>query len=300
MDVATFLGLVVGVGVIGAAVVVGSDLGVFLNLPGFLIVVGGTFAATLIKFPISNLAGALWDGIKVAFIARRTDAQQLIEQAGVLATVARKKGVLALEDQPIGNAFMRKGIMMIVDGAGPEHIHQVLTRDMTQSIQREENGERIFRAIGDSAPAFGMIGTLVGLVQTLSQMSDPAAIGPNMAIALLTTLYGAVIAYLLANPIAEKLSTKAIQDRSNRELILDSVLGIQRGENPRVIVELLEAYVKDDRRRGTADQREEQEERRGKRQADAPNEPRGPVAARPVKKKVSLTDQHAARTKATK
>lgn len=297
MDIATFLGLIVGVGVIGAAVMVGSDLGVFLNLPGFLIVVGGTFAATLIKFPISNLAGALWDGIKVAFISRRTDAQQLIEQAGQLATVARKKGVLALEDQPIGNSFMRKGIMMIVDGAGPEHIHQVLTRDMTQSIQREENGERIFRAIGDSAPAFGMIGTLVGLVQTLSQMDDPAAIGPNMAIALLTTLYGAVVAYLVANPIAEKLSTKAIQDRSNRELILDSVLGIQRGENPRVIVELLEAYLKNDRRRGGSDQRDEQEERRGKRPAAPPEAAKAPTA-RPAKKKVSLTDQHAARTKA--
>ena len=298
MDIATFLGLIVGVGVIGAAVMVGSDLGVFLNLPGFLIVIGGTFAATLIKFPIANLAGALWDGIKVAFISRRTDAQQLIEQAGALATVARKKGVLALEDQPIGNAFMRKGIMMIVDGAGPEHIHQVLTRDMTQSIQREEIGERIFRAIGDSAPAFGMIGTLVGLVQTLSQMSDPAAIGPNMAIALLTTLYGAVVAYLVANPIAEKLATKALQDRSNRELILDSVLGIQRGENPRVIVELLEAYVKDDRRRGSSDPRDEQVERRGKRSADTVD-PKA-AAARTAKKKPSLAAQHAARNKAAK
>jgi len=279
MDVATFLGLIVGVGVIGAAVMVGSDLGVFLNLPGFLIVIGGTFAATLIKFPIANLAGALWDGIKVAFISRRTDAQQLIEQAGALATVARKKGVLALEDQPIGNAFMRKGIMMIVDGAGPEHIHQVLTRDMTQSIQREEIGERIFRAIGDSAPAFGMIGTLVGLVQTLSQMNDPAAIGPNMAIALLTTLYGAVVAYLLANPIAEKLATKAL---------------------PRVIVELLEAYVKDDRRRGTTDPRDEQIERRGKTTAETVAPKSATRAARAAKKKPSLAAQHAARNKPAK
>jgi len=118
-----------------------------------------------------------------------------------------------------------------------------------------------------------------------------------MAIALLTTLYGAVVAYLVANPIAEKLSTKALQDRSNRELILDSVLGIQRGENPRVIVELLEAYVKDDRRRGSSDPRDEQVERRGKRTADTVV-PKAASPARTAKKKPSLAAQHAARNKA--
>ncbi|MBM3505688.1 MAG: hypothetical protein FJX65_17710 [Alphaproteobacteria bacterium] len=124
---------------------------------------------------------------------------------------------------------------------------------MTQSIQREESSERIFRAMGEAAPAFGLIGTLVGLVQMMAQLEDPSKIGGAMAVALLTTLYGAIIANLICIPIADKLETKAIQDRTNRELIIDSVLGIQRGENPRVLVELLEAYTKVDRRKGNGE-----------------------------------------------
>lgn len=262
MDIATLVGLVIGVGVIALAVAEGSDFLVFLNLPGFLIVFGGVFASTLIKFPISTLGSALWDGIKVAFIARRVDPQQLIRMAGEMATIVRKNGILALDSYPIKNTFLQKGVTMCVDGAAPDHIHQVLTRDMTQSIQREEVSERVFRAIGEAGPAFGLIGTLIGLVQMLIQMNDPTKIGPAMAIALLTTLYGALIANLVAIPIADKLETKALQDRTNRELIIDTVLGIQRGENPRVLVELLEAYIKDDRRQTEDDRRDDGVDRR--------------------------------------
>ena len=241
--------------VIGLAVMVGSDLWIFLNLPGFMIVVGGTFAATLIKFPLTTCMSAFIDGIKVAFVDRKEDPESLIEQASELAGHVRKGGLLALERQTIKNAFLKKGIMMCVDGNNPEFIQKVLTTDMMQTIQREEVGERIFRAIGDSAPAFGMIGTLVGLVQMLTNMGDPATIGPAMAIALLTTLYGALIANLIAIPMADKMETKAMQDRNNRTLIIESVLSIQRGENPRLMGDLLEVYVKDDRRRAAREER---------------------------------------------
>ena len=244
MDIGTLIGLISGGAVIAVAVLFGSDFWIFLNLPGFLIVIGGTFAATLIKFPIATFATALVDGTKAAFIDRGDDSQELIRTAGLLS----------LENEPIENAFLRRGIKMCVDGNSPQFIHKVLTTDMTQTIRRDEVGERIFRSIGDSAPAFGLIGTLVGLAQMLNKMGDPATVGPAMAVALLTTLYGALIAHLIALPIADKLQTKTLQDRNVRALIIDSVLSIQKGENPRVLDELLEVYVPDNARRRGADE----------------------------------------------
>ena len=249
MDLATLIGLISGVVVIGLAVAVGSDLWIFLNLPGFLIVLGGTFTATLIKFPVSTFLTALVDGTKAVFLERRDDSQELILTAGELAEKVRRAGLLSLENEHIDNVFLRKGNKMCVDGNTPQFIHKVLTTDMTQAIRREEVGERIFRSIGDSAPAFGMIGTLVGLVQMLTDMGDPATVGPAMAVALLTTLYGALIANLIAIPMADKLQTKAMQDRNIRALIIDSVLSIQKGENPHVMDELLEVYVRDAERK---------------------------------------------------
>jgi len=131
VDKATLVGLLAGVDVIALAVSEGSDFLVFLNLPCALIVFGGVFASTLIKFPISTLGSALWDRIKVAFIARCVDPQQLIRQAGEMATIVRKNGILALDSYPIKNTFLQKGVSMCVDGDAPDHIHQVLTRDMT-------------------------------------------------------------------------------------------------------------------------------------------------------------------------
>ena len=254
MDIGTLIGLISGVAVIAVAVLFGSDFWIFLNLPGFLIVIGGTFAATLIKFPIATFATALVDGTKAAFIDRGDDSQELIRTAGALAEKVRKAGLLSLENEPIENAFLRRGIKMCVDGNSPQFIHKVLTTDMIQTIRRDEVGERIFRSIGDSAPAFGLIGTLVGLAQMLNKMGDPATVGPAMAVALLTTLYGALIAHLIALPIADKLQTKTLQDRNVRALIIDSVLSIQKGENPRVLDELLEVYVPDNARRRGADE----------------------------------------------
>ena len=254
MDIGTLIGLISGVAVIVIAVLSGSDFWIFLNLPGFLIVIGGTFAATLIKFPIATFATALADGTKAAFIDRGDDSQALIRTAGELAEKVRKAGLLSLEDEPIENAFLRRGIKMCVDGGSPQFIHKVLTTDMTQTIRREEVGERIFRSVGDSAPAFGLIGTLVGLAQMLNDMGDPATVGPAMAVALLTTLYGALIAHLIAIPIADKLQTKALHDRNIHALIIDSVLSIQKGENPRVLDELLGVYVRGNARRRATDE----------------------------------------------
>lgn len=248
MDIATLLGLLLGMVVVTLAILVGSDFLVFLNLPGFLIVLGGTFAATLIKFPIATVFVAFKVGIKAAFGNEHNDAREIIDQAGELSQLARKGGFLAMQDVPVRNEFFRKGIQFCVDGFDVAVIRETLTREMNLDTGRQEVGERIFRAMGESAPAFGMIGTLVGLVQMLSTMDDPKTIGPAMAVALLTTLYGALIANLVALPIAEKLEAKAAQDRLTKSLIIEAILGIQAKHGSDVLTELLEIYLPENQR----------------------------------------------------
>jgi len=249
MDITTLLGLVIGVIVVLLAVMTGSDLGIFLNIPGFLIVVGGTLAATLIKFPLSIVFSAFATGLKAAFVNERDDVPSMVELAVVLARESRKNGMLALENAEIKNPFFKKGIQYCVDGHDPEFIHKALVSEMNLTIKRHEEGSEIFRAIGDSAPAFGMIGTLVGLVQMLTNMDDPKTIGPAMAIALLTTLYGALIANLVALPIASKLKKKTEHERVTKSLIIDAVTNIQSGTSHSALEELLSAYLPETRHR---------------------------------------------------
>lgn len=242
MDIATLLGLIGGIAIIFAAIMTGSDLTIFINLPGLMIVIGGAAAATLIKFPLSHCFSAL----RVAFKAFRDELEKpvdLIRQANELAAVVRKNGVLALDGHPVSNDFLAKGIQLAVDGLSPDFVRKALHEDMEQSMERHEVGQRIFRAIGESAPAFGMIGTLVGLVQMLANLQDPSSIGPAMAVALLTTLYGALIANLVALPIADKLELRGMQERVNKLLIIETMTCIQQGQNPRLMDEVLEAYI---------------------------------------------------------
>ena len=181
MDIATLLGLVIGMGVVVAAVLSGSDIWVFLNIPGFLIVICGTFAATLIKFPITTVFVAFAVGTKAAFGGKSEDKPRvLVEKALELAQEVRKNGLLALENVTLTNDFFQNGIKLCVDGYNDEILRKALTSDMELSIQRHEEGAKIFRGIGESAPAFGMIGTLVGLVQMLAGLDDPKTIGPAL------------------------------------------------------------------------------------------------------------------------
>jgi chemotaxis protein MotA len=178
-----------------------------------------------------------------AFMYKPEDPQSLIREGVELANIARKEGVLGLEGREISNPFLERGIQLCVDGHEPEFVRQMLNKDVNLTIERHERGQAIFRAIGDVAPAMGMIGTLIGLVQMLSNMDDPKAIGPAMAVALLTTLYGAVIANALAIPIADKLALRSNEERLNKALILEAINAIQEGINPRVMEELLKTYL---------------------------------------------------------
>lgn len=242
MDLATLIGFVGALGVIAAAITLGGDPVMFLNGPSVIIVLGGTSMAVLIKFPLGQFLSAF----KVAgraFRYRGDDPQSLIDQTVELAQVARKEGLLALESHESENPFLRRGIQLIVDGHGPELVKKVLGQEIDLTVARDEQGEHVFRAIGDVAPAMGMIGTLIGLVQMLSHMDDPKKLGPAMAVALLTTLYGAVLANSVAIPIADKLANRNTEERLNRTLILEGLLSIQEGLNPRLIGELLKTYL---------------------------------------------------------
>ncbi len=195
------------------------------------------------KYSLSDCVFALKLGAKQAFVDESTDPIALVEQIKDMANKARKDGLLALEEEEFTNVFLEKGVQLCVDGQQPEVVQKILAAQMENSIQRMRLGSRIFSGIGDAAPAFGMIGTLVGLVQMLANMSDPSSIGPSMAVALLTTLYGAVIANLIAIPIADKLNLRYQYDRKTKSLIIEGVTGIALGESPHVIDEILTTYL---------------------------------------------------------
>jgi chemotaxis protein MotA len=242
MDLATLLGLMGALAAIFVSIFMGGSAAVFVDVPSMIIVLGGTFAITLMKFPLAHTLGAFGVAMK-AFVHRSERASDLIAQSVELATIARKEGLLGLEQVEVNNAFLRKGIQFLVDGHDAELVERMLSKDIDLTLERNEEGIKIFRAIGEVAPAMGMIGTLIGLVQMMSNMDNPKAIGPAMAVALLTTLYGAVIANAVALPIADKLSHRSREESINGSLVLESVRLIQEGMNPRVMEDLLESYL---------------------------------------------------------
>jgi chemotaxis protein MotA len=247
VDIATLIGLLGGFGIIIGAIATGGDMLLFFNIPSVLIVVGGTFMVTLMQVSLSDFLGSFAIGLK-AFMYRVDDPRKLIDEAVELADVARKNGLLALEGQDVSNDFMKKGINLCVDGHDPALVQKMLLRDIDLTIGRHEVGQRMFRRMAAVAPAMGMIGTLIGLVQMLANMADPASIGPAMAVALLTTLYGAIIANAFAQPIADKLARATELEKTNKSLILETIGGIQQGMNPKVLEQLLQTYLPNKKR----------------------------------------------------
>jgi chemotaxis protein MotA len=242
MDLATLLGMVGAMGIVLAAILTGGSALVFVNVPSILIVLGGTVLVVMIKFSMGQFFGAFKVAL-TAFIHKSADPEELIEKIVELANVARKEGMLALENQEIDNEFLDQGVKMLIDGNSREVVNTVLSKDMQQTIQRHTWGAKVFSATADVAPAMGMIGTLIGLVQMLSNMSDPKSIGPAMAVALLTSLYGAIIANMVAMPIADKLTLRKTDELRIRSMCIDGVLAIQEGQNPRIIESMLKAYL---------------------------------------------------------
>lgn len=250
MDIATLLGLFGGLGVIVAAIFLGGSMGTFVNAPSLAVVIGGTFMVTLCQISLSQFLGSFKVAMR-AFMHKSSDPQALIEEAIQLADVARKEGILALEGQKFNDAFLEKGVQLCIDGHSLDVVRTMLSKEINLELDRQNTGVMMFLSIGQAAPAMGMIGTLIGLVQMLANMDDPKSIGPAMAVALLTTLYGAVIANAVALPIAAKLKAINTAEKMNKMLILESVAGIQEGTNPRVLQQLLVTYLPEARRDST-------------------------------------------------
>ena len=247
MDVATLIGLIGAFGIVLASIVLGGSAGTFVNIPALLVVLGGTFTVTMMKFSLGSFLKATSVALN-AFIHKPLSAEELIENAVELAKTARQGGLLVLEDAEVPDEFMKNGLDMLVDGHPAEIVRSVLTKDLQLTLKRHSDGQDIFKAIGDVGPAMGMIGTLIGLVQMLANMDDPKQIGPAMAVALLTTLYGAILANMFALPIADKLSVRSGEEFNRKSLIIDALLGIQAGQNPRVIESMLASYLPSSKR----------------------------------------------------
>lgn len=247
MDLATLIGLVGALLTITAAIVLGGAPNAFIDVPSIIIVVVGTMLVTLMKFSLGRFLGATKVAIK-AFLFKVPEPQELIDKSVELANQARSNGLLALEEAEVPDEFFKKSLNLLVDGHDADVVRSILTKDMNLTLTRHKDGQAIFKAIGDVAPAMGMIGTLIGLVQMLGSMDDPKQIGPAMAVALLTTLYGAIIANMVALPIADKLELRSGEERLAKSLIIDAVMAIQDGQNPRVIQDMLKSYLPKSRR----------------------------------------------------
>ena len=242
MDLATVLGLVVGTILIIVAILLGGSLGLFIDAISIVLVVGGGSMAVVIRYSMKDITSAV-KVAKNAFSDKLPDMLEIINKIEELATLARKEGILALERVELENEFLQKGINYLVDGADSEQLENLMYTDIANVSERHDLGASIFESWGDAAPAFGMIGTLVGLVNMLANMDDPASIGPAMAVALLTTLYGSVIANLIALPISDKLKYRSAKEEKLQNLIVVGLLGIQKGENPKILKEFLLTYL---------------------------------------------------------
>jgi len=251
MDIATIAGLVMAIGMMGGSLVVMEmmghgkvNYGAFIDPPAIMMVIGGGFSVALVGFPLRNVLALAKIFMKV-FFTKPEDLNHLIEQLVTLAETARRDGLLALESKAaeIDDPFMAMGIQMAVDGTRPEVIEEVMRTEIAAMSARHKEGKKVIELIGRCGPAFGMIATLLGLVMMLGNLSDPDSIGPSMAVALIGTLYGALMANLVCIPFTEKLSLRSGEEVMAKEIILRGIMGIQSGDNPRTVQQKLNTYL---------------------------------------------------------
>ena len=245
MDLASVIGLLAAGTLIVSSIAIGTTpITAFIDMPSILIVFGGTIATVMMEFPLRSMFGAPLV-VKNAFFNRSVNTRQLIDQIVSLADTARRDGLLALESRldTIDNPFIVLGLQMAVDGTRAEVIEDIMRTEIDAVATRHRDGRCVLDQMGRFTPAYGMIGTLIGLIMMLSNMSDPSSIGSGMAVALITTLYGAVASNALFIPLAEKLGFLNKQELLTMEITLRGVMAIQSGENPRVIEQKLSTFL---------------------------------------------------------
>ncbi|GEM01945.1 chemotaxis protein MotA [Halolactibacillus halophilus] len=257
-DILTPIGITLGLIMISFGIISSAGVGgfvAFIQVASIIIVIGGLMAALLINFNIDQIK-SMGRVVKESFSQNETDLEGLISLFERLSERARREGLLALETEleNVEDPFIKKGILLAIDGIEPEVIHDIMNAEITAMEDRHTKGRLILEKAGEYAPAWGMIGTLIGLVLMLNDLNDPATLGPQMAVALLTTFYGAVMANLVFIPMAGKLESKTEQEVFMKQIVVEGVIGVQSGQNPRILKEKLSAFLSDDMRK----RREEQ------------------------------------------
>lgn len=242
MDLGTIIGLSLATGCVMYAILLGGSLLIFYDLPSVICVGGGVLAAVFIKWPLEDVKSVGKIFMKSIFYAS-ADSKATIEKLQELAEMARRESVFALEKVELPDKFLKKAVQLAADNRPPDIIASILNLEIESMEDRHNRGIAILDGIGADGPAFGMIGTLIGLVQMLQNLSDPSSIGPAMAVALLTTFYGSILANIFAIPVANKLKTRHVMEKTKMTIIIAGVMGIVAGENPRVIREKLDSFL---------------------------------------------------------
>ena len=247
MDLGTILGLVIGFGLIIGAMMLGGGVMPFVDAQSAMIVIGGTFAATLINQKIPYVIGGLKAAVQ-AFLDKSSPKAEMVPLIIDLAGKARKEGLVALEGEQIDDPFMARGVRLGVDGLSPELIAETLKGELAAMKERHERAQKVFKFMSSTAPSMGLIGTIIGLVQMLQSLDDPDSIGPAMAVALLTTLYGAILAFVVYGPIGEKLANRTAEEVAVKKLAIAGVESILKGDNSMVIQSKLESFLSPEER----------------------------------------------------
>ena len=261
MEITTLSGIAAGIGLIVVGITLSGSVSNFIDLPSIMIVFGGTFASTVISFPISQIKNLI-KVIGKAFKKNDIDLNRDIELIIDLAQKARREGLLALEDavDQIDNDFLKKGGRLLVDGCDPELIKSIMEAELDFLQERHTQGRAMLETMAAFSPAYGMIGTLIGLINMLKNLTDTDVLGPNMAVALVTTFYGVMLANLVFMPIAKKLKTRSAKEYYQKQMFLEGLLSIQDGENPRIIRDKLSAFLTPGEMRPKEEQPEEVKE----------------------------------------
>jgi len=249
MDIATILGIISGFSLVFAAIALGGGISWFINIPSLMIVLGGTIGVTLINYPLKSVFGVM-GVLKNALFHQEASATEIIKSLVEFSRVARREGILALQSliRQVNDPFLVKGVNLAIDGLEPQVIGDILEIELEKLEIRHKLGAEVFTTMGTFAPAMGMMGTLIGLVQMLMQISDPSKIGPAMAVAIITTFYGVVIAYMICLPIAGKLKTRSTQEILIKQLMIEGIKAIQSGDNPRIVEQKLIAFIEPKKR----------------------------------------------------
>lgn len=242
MDRGTWLGILLGMVLLGVAVALGPNPRIFLHPASLIVVFGGIIASTFIRFPFNHVTSALQIASHAFFSRSRTQREAVMELVG-LSQRARRESFKNLEQHLPNDPFLSKGLQMVIDRMPVDHIRDVLTQELHATQERHSMGQEIFRFIGGAAPSFGMVGTLIGMVQLFASMQDPRGIAGAMALSLLSTLYGAVVAYLFALPISGKLEVRSKEELHIKQLQVEGLLGIAAELNPSSLEEMLNAHL---------------------------------------------------------